>query len=143
MATVVEARRECGADNTLMLISWHDTCSCKAAADGALTVERPVAEQMPSLVNFGNRGDHCARPRPGGGALTPGREMRRVAAAWAQAFGLEEHDFLAAPPPHARDAPISFNRPYPGGHEAGAWAARLRAEGVRATVFQVEFDRAA
>ena len=146
VAAVVDARRDGdGGGGTrqrpLMLISWHDTCSFKAAADGALTVERPVADRMPSLVNFGNRGDVCARPLPGGGALTPGREMRRVAAAWAEAFGIAQ-DFFS-PPPHACDAPISFNRPYPGGHEAGVWAERLRAAGARATVFQVEFDRAA
>lgn len=144
VAAVIDARREGDGDRRqrpLMLIGWHDTCSFKAAADGALTVERPVADRMPSLVNFGNRGDPCARPLPDGGALTPGREMRRVAAAWAEAFGVQQ-DFFS-PPQHACDAPISFNIPYPGGHETAAWAERLRAAGVRATVFQVEFDRAA
>ena len=43
--------------------------------------------------------------------------MRAIAHAWATAFGVGEMQDFDLPREHAHLEPISFNRPYPGGHE--------------------------
>ena len=72
-------------------------------------------------------GDATGEALPDVSPLTPGGEMRRVAAAWASAFGTADQDF-GHPPAHAVLAPISFNTPYPGGYEVYHWFDRLKEE---------------
>ncbi len=60
----------------------------------------------------------------------PGADMRRIADAWAQAFGIG---------PSARAAAISLNRPYPGGYEVIHYGALLaRCGRPRVGAYQVE-----
>lgn len=129
--TVLNARPTSAA---LWVVGLHDTMNTKMRADGALVVERPPADRLPALVNFGNRGD--AR----GDALTqpltlPGADMRRVADAWAHAFGIA---------PAARAEAISLNHPYPGGYEVVHYGGLLARRGrPSAGAYQVEFLREA
>jgi hypothetical protein len=129
--TVLEARKPGAA---LQLIGLHDTMNTKMRADGAIVIERPAADRLPALVNFGNKGDE--RGEAGSDPLTIGTaEMRRIADAWAQGFGID-----AA----ARDHTISLNRPYKGGYEVGHYGAMLAArKEPRVGAFQVEFLREA
>eukprot|EP00927_Polykrikos_kofoidii_P068688 TRINITY_DN64018_c0_g1_i1.p1 TRINITY_DN64018_c0_g1~~TRINITY_DN64018_c0_g1_i1.p1 ORF type:complete len:392 (+),score=59.80 TRINITY_DN64018_c0_g1_i1:106-1176(+) len=126
----------------VVFVGLHDTNTFKMRDDGAIVVERPEAERMPPLVNFGNLGDFMGDPTDGAETTMPGAEMRRVASAWAGAFDVEQ-DF-AQPPTFAHMAPISFNRPYAGGHEVQLWSSRLcDVRDISTACFQVEFDRAA
>ena len=128
---VLQAR---APDAPLVVVGLHDTMNTKMRADGALVVERPPADRLPTLVNFGNRGD------ANGDALAqpltlPGAEMRRIADAWAHAFGIG---------PSARADAISLNRPYPGGYEVIQYGALLAQSGQpRVGAYQVEFLREA
>lgn len=138
LAAVLEARPE----GPLTFMALHDTRNFKMNPDGSITVERPPVDRMPTLVNFGNRGD-AKGDGEATAAFTSGAEMRRIAAAWAQVFGVDgQQDFLA--PAAAQDTePISFNRPYAGGYECNEVAQMLAKRGAkRCTVFQVEFERA-
>jgi len=66
------------------VIGLHDTMNTKMRADGAIVMERPAADRLPELVNFGNKGDE--RGDAGSDPLTiRAAEMRRIADAWAQA----------------------------------------------------------
>ncbi|CAE8688608.1 unnamed protein product, partial [Polarella glacialis] len=140
--TVVEAVRAARPKGPLTVIGFHDTNEWKMRQDGALVVERPEADRMPPLVNFGNQGNFSGDPLEGKAVLTPGPEMRRIADAWASAFRLAPGQDFLQPKEFAHMEPVSFNRPYPGGHEVRFWSAELR-DMPRCIVYQVEFARAA
>jgi hypothetical protein len=127
--TVLEAR---SPGTALHVISLHDTMNTKMRADGAIVVERPAADRLPQLVNFGNKGDE--RGEAGTDPLTIGAaEMRRIADAWSQGFGFNAITRIGA---------ISLNSPYKGAFETvhyGAKLAALNDPGVGAV--QVEFLR--
>jgi len=118
----------------LMVVGLHDTMNTKMRADGALVVERPVADRLPELVNFGNKGD--ARGEFVSEPLSlDAAAMRRVAAAWAQGFRLDAV---------AQATAITLNHPYPGGYEVGHYGAILSAsQRPHVGAFQVEFLREA
>jgi N-formylglutamate amidohydrolase len=131
--TVIDAvlkARNAGA--ALRVIGLHDTMNTKMRADGAIVVERPAADRLPQLVNFGNKGDE--RGEAGSEPLAIGAaEMQRIADAWAQGFGVD-----AA----SRAGAITLNRPYKGGYEIGHYGARLAAlNEPRVGAVQVEFLR--
>lgn len=128
--------------SSLTFVALHDTNDRKMQPDGALVVERPAADRLPTLVNFGNLGDARGDGEEGK-VSTAGPAMRRVAGAWAQAFGVAGQDFLA-PAEFAHMEAISLNRPYKGGYELQDYVAKLRARDTpNLTMFQVEFERAA
>jgi len=120
------------AGAALHVIGLHDTMNTKMRADGAIVIERPVADRLPELVNFGNKGDE--RGEAGSDPLTiSAAEMRRIADAWAHGFGVDAT---------ARARAISLNRPYKGGFEVGHYAAQLAARrSPRVGAVQVEFLR--
>ena len=126
----VLALRKPGA--ALRVISLHDTMNTKMRGDGAIVIERPPADRLPELVNFGNKGDH--RGEAGTDPLTiSAAEMRRIAEAWAQGFG-----FDAAT---GNDA-ITLNSPYKGAYETVHYGAKLAAlNDPRVGAVQVEFLR--
>lgn len=130
---VIEAvlqTRKTGA--ALRVFSLHDTMNTKMRADGAIVVERPVADRLPQLVNFGNKGD--GRGEAGNDPLTiSAAEMRRIADAWSQGFGMD-----AAAGPGA----ITLNCPYKGAFETVHYGAKLAAlNNPRVGAVQVEFLR--
>ena len=129
LATVLAARRT-GAP--LRLISLHDTMNTKMRPDGAIVVERPESDRLPRWVNFGNKGD--AQGEAEADPLTIGAaEMRRIARAWADAFGLDEA---------RRATEITLNRPYKGAFESVHYGARLSALGEPSVgAVQAEFLR--
>lgn len=126
---VLKARRPGAA---LRVISLHDTMNTKMRADGAIVVERPAADRLPQLVNFGNKGDE--RGEAGADPLTiSGAEMRRIADAWAQGFGCDAN---------ARIGAITLNCPYKGAFETVHYGAALAAlNDPRVGAVQVEFLR--
>jgi hypothetical protein len=129
VATVL-ARRPAAAP--LRVFSLHDTMNTKMRADGAIVVERAPADRLPLWANLGNKGD--ARGDAQDDPITlDGAELRRIAAAWADAFGLQGA---------ARDEQILLNRPYKGAYETVHYGARLRALAEpRVGAVQVEFLR--
>lgn len=139
---LVRATRPEGSQ--LTVIGFHDTNDWKMRPDGALVVERSEVDRMPSFCNFGNQGDFVGNAVEGKVLLMPGDDMRRVARAWAATFSQAcEQDFLK-PKEFAYMEPVSFNRPYPGGHEVRHFAKHLSCSPAapRWAVFQVEFNRA-
>jgi N-formylglutamate amidohydrolase len=100
--------------------------------DGAIVVQRPEADRLPRWANLGNKGDTH------GDALDDpltldGAELRRIAAAWADAFGLDGAE---------RETDILLNRPYKGAFETVHYGARLRLlAAARVGAVQVEFLR--
>lgn len=129
----VLAARDAGSP--LRLFSLHDTMNTKMGIDGAIVVARAEADRLPRWANLGNRGDE--RGEATAAADDPitinGAELRRIAAAWADAFGLAGA---------ARDADLLLNRPYKGAYETVHYGARLRALGrPRVGAVQVEFLR--
>lgn len=140
MEAVLAARKD--QPVPLTLVCLHDTNNFKMRADGALVVERPEAERLPTLANFGNLGDATGEGLPDT-VSTAGPEMRRIAEAWSQAFGTESQD-STKPASHAHLEAISFNRPYAGGYEMQMWWKRLQEKGLgQCPVYQVEFERSA
>ena len=157
--SVLQAR---GSDaRPLTVIGLHDTNDFKMRSDGALVVPRSPHERLPTLVNFGNRGDESGNVPAEESDVAPllmtGGEMRRLASAWSKAFDADQmfgsgriQDFLR-PAVHAHEEPISFNRPYKGGYEVARVARRLRQAALdggldasgRASLnsVQVEFNR--
>ena len=128
---VLDARPK---DAALLVVGLHDTMNTKMRADGALVVERPVADRLPTLVNFGNKGDaqgeYESEPLSLGAA-----PMRRIAEAWAYGFKLDAAAVGRA---------ISLNHPYKGGYEIGHYGEVLAAsQRPRVGAFQVEFLREA
>lgn len=124
----------------LSIISLHDTSNYTMRPDGAIVVERAASGRLPALVNFGNLGNALG-DASSENVSTPGPKMRRIAAAWAKAFGVEQD--LKRPAAEAYMEPISLNRPYPGNYEVRSFVRRLQAGGLpQGNVFQVEFERA-
>lgn len=128
----VLAQRPAGAP--LRVISLHDTMNTKMRLDGAIVVERAAADRLPDWANLGNRGD--AQGDPVDEPVTiDGAELRRMAAAWAQALGLDAE---------AGSRAVLLNRPYKGAHETLHFGAQLRALQQPAVgALQVEFRREA
>lgn len=126
---VLKARKPGAA---LRVISLHDTMNTKMRPDGAIVVERPAADRLPRLVNFGNKGDD--RGEAGADPLTIGAaEMRRIADAWAQGFGFDAT---------TRGTAITLNSPYKGAFETVHYGAKLAAlKDRRVGAVQVEFLR--
>lgn len=139
--TVLGARTDSyGAPITLLCL--HDTDAFKCAPDGSLTIERPTAGRMPSLVCLGNCGDAAGEAKPGGRAVTmPPDELRRLARVWAATFGVADADAGPCTCESPADCAVSLNRPYAGGHELQDWTDRLADFGVAVEAFQVEFNR--
>ncbi|HWS06090.1 MAG TPA: N-formylglutamate amidohydrolase [Burkholderiaceae bacterium] len=119
---------------TLMVVGLHDTMNTKMRADGALVLERPVADRLPALVNFGNKGDASGEFVSDSLSLDAAA-MRRVAGAWADGFKLDAT---------AQATAITLNHPYAGGYEIGHYGAILAAsQRPHVGAFQVEFLREA
>jgi len=130
------------SEGSLTFVALHDTNNFKMRPDGALVIERPAADRLPSFVNFGNLGDAVGDAKNNEPTSTAGPQMRSIAAAWGKSFGLEQ-DFMQ-PAEHAYEEHISFNRPYGGGHELREWSTKFREAGFeRIKAFQVEFERGA
>lgn len=131
----VLAARKPGA--ALRVVSLHDTMNTKTREDGAIVVERPEADRLPAWVNFGNRGN--AQGEADGLPLSlAAAEMRRIRAAWAQAFAAE---FGLSTTP-ARDGGFGLNVPYKGAFETVFFGAQLQAlDESRVGAVQVEFLR--
>jgi hypothetical protein len=104
----------------------------KMRADGAICVERPESDLLPRWVNFGNKGDAQGEAKTD--SLTIGAaEMRHIACAWADAFGLNEAQ---------RAAEITLNRPYKGAFDSVHYDARLSALGeLNVGAVHVEYNR--
>jgi hypothetical protein len=129
LRTVLERRP---ANAPLRVFSLHDTMNTKMRADGAIVVERAPADRLPLWANLGNKGDAHGNAQDDPITLD-GAELRRIAAAWADGFGLQGA---------ARDEQILLNRPYKGAYETVHYGARLRALGQpRVGAVQVEFLR--
>ena len=121
------------AGRPLRVCSLHDTMNTKMRADGAIVVERPPGDRLPPWVNFGNRGDDRGEPSAADDPVTlPGAELRRIAAAWAQALGVP-----AAEAPRA----LALNRPYKGAFETTFFGERLRGRHPQTGAVQLEFLR--
>jgi len=126
----VLAARPTGA--RVLLLSLHDTMNTQILPDGAITRERPVADRLPWLANFGNRGDFAGEG-PLDEITIAGTEMRRIADAYARAWDITDS---------ARNTAILLNNPYKGAFETVHWGAKLRALGrVNLGMVQVEFLR--
>jgi hypothetical protein len=98
--------------------------------DGAITRERPAADRLPWLANFGNRGD-AEGQGPEADLSISAPEMRRIAAAYRTAWNLAE-----------TDPAVLLNSPYKGATETILWGGRLRALGQpNVGAVQVEFLR--
>lgn len=138
VALIVEARR----GKPVSFIGLHDTSNFKMRPDGAIVVERPEADRLPRIVNFGNLGDFIGDgPSVANTSLASGEMLRRTAEAWAQAFGVRPQGFTY-PAQYAFQEDVSFNRPYAGGHEVRSWARRLfQNDDTNVVAFQVEFER--
>ncbi len=118
----------------LHLISLHDTMNTKVRGDGAIVIERSAADRLPPVANLGNRGDESGDALDEPVSLA-GSELRRVAAAWAEAFARSDG---------AAQEHILLNRPYKGAFETVHYGARLRAlQRPRVGALQVEFRREA
>lgn len=132
---VLEARQElekCNIPAPLRVISLHDTMNTRMRSDGAIVVERPLADRLPLWANLGNKGDTCGDEVEESVTLD-GAELRRIAEAWADAFGLQGDE---------RETGILLNRPYKGAFETVHYGALMRALKLpRVGAFQVEFLR--
>lgn len=117
---------EQGPARGLLVVSLHDTMNTKMRADGAIVVERPVADRLPAWVNLGNRGDAQGE---GQAVSLPAPALRRLAARWGHALG-------------AAAAEITLNVPYKGAHETLHWGQALAARAGSGAV-QAEFRREA
>lgn len=120
-----EVRRE-GPPRGLLVVSLHDTMNTKMRADGAIVVERPVADRLPAWINLGNRGDVQGE---GDAVSLPAARLRQLAATWAQALG-------------AARGEISLNHPYKGAQETLHWGQALAGQPDSGAV-QAEFRREA
>lgn len=116
----------------LRLVSLHDTMNTQMRADGAICVGRREADRLPVWVNFGNKGD--ARGEAAGEPITmDAGELRRLAAAWAEALEVAPADRAAA---------FRLNAPYKGSYEVTHFGECLMALGRPALgAVQVEFRR--
>jgi hypothetical protein len=108
---------------SLNVLSIHDTMNHTARPDGAICLERPVADRLPQLVALSNRGDARGELTASGkGALRDGISvpsmepalLRSIGAAYADAFDMHGPD------------DVGYNRPYLGGYETQSVAPRLQ-----------------
>lgn len=107
----------------LNVLSIHDTMNHTARPDGAICLERPVADRLPQLVALSNRGDGRGELTPSDkgelrdGISVPSMEpalLRSIGAAYGIAFDMRGPD------------DVGYNRPYLGGHETQSVAPRLQ-----------------
>ncbi len=113
----------------LHVLSLHDTMNTQMREDGAITRERPVADRLPAVANFGNRGDARGEKEQDEISISA-TEARRVVAAYAAAWGVTD------------EASVTLNAPYKGAYETVLWGGRLRALGeLQVGMLQVEFLR--
>jgi N-formylglutamate amidohydrolase len=118
--------------NALTVLSLHDTMNTQMTADGAITLPRPAGDELPWLMNLGNRGDDRGEG-PADELTMRGAELRRLGACISAAWQIAPEDERAA---------IRLNQPYKGAHEVISIGARLRAAGQeRIGAAQVEFLR--
>ena len=134
----------------------HDTMNATVTTDGSVDAAKPVADRLPSIVSFGNRGDHRGEPRsPSDGSILPeidvptmnGAMLRSTRRAFQRAFGVPEAELASA---------LELNQPYLGAYEVQKIGRDLRAleergvvrhvtnEGllrVRTAAYQAEFLR--
>lgn len=136
---VMDARR----GRPVQFIGLHDTSNFKMRPDGAIIVERPEKDRLPHIVNFGNVGNIVGDgPMLANTTFASGEDMRRIATAWRRAFEAAHPENFSRPALHSHQDDISFNRPYPGGHEVRSWSRRLfQYSGAHVVSFQVEFER--
>lgn len=124
--TEVDPARSTVADwnsaTSLNVLSIHDTMNHTARPDGAICLERPVADRLPQLVALSNRGDAHGELTPAAtGALRDGVSvpsmhpalLRSIGAAYGHAFDMHGPD------------DVGYNRPYLGGYETQLVAPRL------------------
>ena len=123
---VIETVRSMGSPLGLLVLSLHDTMNTKMRADGAIVVERPVADRLPAWVNLGNRGNERGE---GSEVSLPAASLRRLAAAWTRALGAASEE-------------ISLNQPYKGAYETLYWGKALAGRPDSGAV-QAEFRREA
>lgn len=118
------------AGRHLHVVSLHDTMNTQMQPDGAITRERPPADRLPLVANLGNRGD--ARGEQDKDPLSiPAAEARRIAAAYAQAWGVP-----------VDGGGVTLNVPYRGAQETILWGDRLRPLGQpNVGIVQIEFLR--
>jgi hypothetical protein len=112
----------------------HDTMNATVTADGAVDTAKPAADRLPSIVSFGNRGDHRGEPRsPSDGSILPeidvptmsGAMLRSTRRAFQRAFGVAESELAAA---------LELNQPYLGAYEVQKIGRDLRALEARGVV---------
>lgn len=123
----------------LHIHSLHDTMNTKIMPDGAVTVERPPADQMPLLVSLANRGGVRGELRYSSkGALPdldtlsmPAAELRKIAASYAACFEI---------PAEKLEETIWLNRPYFGGLEVQLAGDRVRKLSARGQVLHQTGD---
>jgi hypothetical protein len=110
--------------STLDVLSIHDTMNHTARPDGAVCLERPVANRLPAVVAMSNRGDGngdvvasdqaTLRDETGVPTMDPAH-LRAIGQAYRMAFDAWGPDDVA------------YNRPYIGGHETTTAGPMLRA----------------
>jgi hypothetical protein len=95
----------------------HDTMNSTVAPDGAVNLDKPKSDWLPSIVSLGNRGDERGEPRPpvGGGpmpkddvTIIDGSQFRSLQQALAFAFEVPHEEIGAA---------LALNSPYLGAAE--------------------------
>ena len=107
---------------SLNVLSIHDTMNHTARPDGAICLERTVADRLPQLVALSNRGDARGELTPSDtgavrdGISVPSMEpalLRSIGAAYGHAFDMHGVD------------DVGYNRPYLGGFETQSVSPRL------------------
>jgi|GEM_PF-474637 hypothetical protein len=147
---------EMNAMRMLTVQCIHDTMNATVNVDGAVDVVKPVADHLPAIVSFGNRGDFRGEPRsPSDGSILPvidvptmsGEMLRSTRRAFKRAFGVPETELASA---------LELNQPYLGAYEVQKIGRDLRSleergvvrhagnEGllrIRTAAYQAEFLR--
>jgi N-formylglutamate amidohydrolase len=131
---VVDTVLAAGAQRAVRVISLHDTMNTKIHPSGAIVVARPAADRLPAVVNLGNRGDAQGESTdPADPVTIGGAQLRRLAAAWAQALNIA---------PEHRASSLTLNQPYKGAYETVFFGHQMRPHQRRGSgVIQVEFLR--
>jgi hypothetical protein len=123
--------RDWHAATHLDVLSIHDTMNLTARPDGAVCLERPLADRLAEVVALSNRGDALGEIRrsDANGLLAdvdvptmPGARLRAIGHAYRTVFDAWQPDA------------VGFNRPYLGGHETQLTGPRLRAMQPRCVV---------
>lgn len=135
-AQVVDTVLAAGPTRAVRVISLHDTMNTKMHTSGAIVVERPAADRLPSVANLGNRGDTSGElSDPSDPPTIGGAHLRQLAEHWAQALGIASEQ---------RGSSLSLNQPYKGAHETVFFGRRLADHQRHGSgVVQVEFAREA